>query len=85
MDDKSFTITRLKNFLKDKQGYIVFSSGGGYSDNKETGTTTDQIKGAIEKGKIDIIIKNVVRDVKNARLDWRDIKGRKIMIRSNKE
>ena len=75
----------LKDILKQGKGFVVFGSEGGVSDERIIGFTKDQINKAKEKGKEDIIIKNVDREIKNAKADakmnkW---KGRKIMIRED--
>ncbi len=77
--DLKFNKTNFHKIMNSGKGVVVYATGGGYSDTKEFGLTGDQIKKAIEKGKLDIIFKNADMAVKGAKDP--KMKGRKFMVR----
>ena len=70
-----FNKGNMKMMLSKGKGIVVFGTGGGYSDTREFGLTSDQIN----KMNIDDIIKNAQRAVNGAKDPM--MKGRKFKIR----
>lgn len=84
-NDDLYTKSNFKKFLQyaydNNKGYVVYSSGGGYSDTKEAGLTADQLKKAIDNNKMDVIIKNVDSAVKYAIEPKLKSRGRRLFMR----
>lgn len=82
--ETSFNKANFMKIVKSGKGLVVYGTGGGMSDSREIGFSVNQIKKAIEKGKVDMLFKNAQAAVKSSKFDFDGKpynKARKFMVR----
>ena len=75
-----YTLRTLQKVMSEGYGFKVISVGGGLSDLLEYSLTSEQVAKIISRGKIDLMLKNIQRELKYSIEPKLKRKGRKNFI-----
>jgi len=82
LQEMPYTVRNLKKFIKAQEPFRIFGTGAGYSDTLEYEMTSENMKKYAEKGKLDIVMNNIILQMKSEQ-QFPMVKGRKYMITPN--